>query len=138
MAGMKVSAYRGYDKNLADGTMERKETIGFILVMIAAISWSTAGLFTRVVQTDIPTTLLWRSVFGGLIVMAIFAVTSNQSKIVDLFRFSMGEFVIAIVSALGMASFISEIFYSKIANVSLVYGAVPLVIGRVMFRSRLS
>ena len=45
--------------------------IGMVLVAIAALSWSTAGLFTRVITTDIPTTLFWRSVFGGLAVMHI-------------------------------------------------------------------
>ena len=40
---------------------------GPFLILIAALSWSTAGLFTRLVTTDIPTTLLWRSITGGFV-----------------------------------------------------------------------
>ncbi|TRD14169.1 DMT family transporter [Palleronia caenipelagi] len=107
--------------------MTRSETYGIILVLIAALSWSTAGLFTRVVNTDIPTTLLWRSVFGGFVVMAIYYFLQEKKSIAGLFRFSKGEIVIAVVSAIAMSCFISAFFYTTIANVSFIYGAVPLV-----------
>jgi len=39
--------------------------ISVSLVFIAALSWSTAGLFPAVVTIGIPTTLLRRSLTGG-------------------------------------------------------------------------
>lgn len=105
----------------------RGELTGYTLVIIAALSWSTAGLFTRVVSTDIATTLLWRSVFGGLAVMLIHYGLSRDKGLKDLFRFSTGEVIIAGVSAIAMTCFISAFFFTSIANVAFVYGAVPLV-----------
>ena len=48
------------------------QKLGITMVFIAAMAWSTAGLFTRVVSTDIPTTLFWRSLIGGLCVLLIY------------------------------------------------------------------
>ena len=93
----------------------------------AALAWSTAGLFTRIVSTDIPTTLLWRSMFGGSSVLLIYILTNKLRSFRELFQFKFGEFVIALLSALGMMCFISAFFFTSIANVSFVYGAMPLV-----------
>ena len=103
------------------------EKLGVLLVAIAAISWSTAGLFTRVVSTDIPTTLFWRSLTGGLCVLAIYLAVTQKAKAFQFFKFTLGEVVIAALSTSGMICFISAFFYTSIANVSFVYGTMPLV-----------
>ena len=118
---------------------------GITLVLIAALAWSTAGLFTRVVTTDIPTTLFWRSLLGGFCVLAVhwFIVQSKRTNVstrahpvrtpqlrnplCELFCFSRGEVVIGGLSTCGMICFISSFFYTSIANVSFVYGAMPLL-----------
>lgn len=101
--------------------------IGSLLVLAAAISWSTAGLFTRLVSTDVPTTLFWRSLSGGLCVLIIYAIWNKTKTFSALIRISRGEWVIAVLSALGMICFISAFFYTTIANVTFLYGAMPLV-----------
>ena len=105
----------------------KNSIMGIILVSIAALSWSTAGLFTRIVTTDIPSTLFWRSVFGGLAVLVIYAVMQRPKTMISLTRFTRGEVVLALVSGTAMCFFISAFFYTSIANVSFVYGTSPLV-----------
>jgi len=105
----------------------RSYSAGVLCVFVAALSWSTAGLFTRVVETDIPTTLLWRSALGGVSVLLIYTVMKRPQNLAELVRFKFGEVVVATLSALGMMCFISAFFYTSIANVSFVYGAMPLV-----------
>ena len=108
-----------------------RNVAGPFLLLIAAFFWSTAGLFTRVVTTDIPTTLLWRSFTGGLCVLAMYYPMKKSKKskksFRDLFVFSVGEFCIASLSTAGMIFFISAFFFTTIANVSFVYGTMPLV-----------
>ena len=106
---------------------EHDRRLGIVLVLVAAMAWSTAGLFTRVVSTDIPTTLFWRSLTGGLCVMAMYLCTQKGETLRGAFRFSLGEFVVATLSTCGMLCFISAFFYTTIANVSFVYGTMPLV-----------
>ena len=117
------------------------QRLGILLILFAALAWSTAGLFTRVVTTDIPTTLFWRSLFGGFCVLAIHlfmqhslgkaaenrAQQNKKSPLGEMFHFSRGEIVIGVLSTSGMIFFISSFFHTTIANVSFVYGTMPLV-----------
>src|SRR6266508_2425824 len=41
---------------------------GIILVLLSAFAFSTAGLFTRLVETGVWTMLFWRGLFGGLLI----------------------------------------------------------------------
>ena len=88
-----------------------RNLVGPFLILIAALSWSTAGLFTRVVTTDIPTTLLWRSSIGGVCVLIIYHLINKKMSFKELFLFSFGEFFIAVLSAAGMICFISAFFF---------------------------
>ncbi|MEA2836424.1 MAG: hypothetical protein QOD89_974 [Bradyrhizobium sp.] len=38
---------------------------GIVLVVAAAVAWSTAPLFTRLLHFDSWTILFWRGLFGG-------------------------------------------------------------------------
>ena len=110
-------------KNLSMGN----SVVGMLLVAIAALSLSTPGLFTRVVTTDIPTTLFWRSVFGGLAVVVIYVLHNRPKHQSSLLSFTRGEIVLAFVSGVAMCFFIAAFFFTSIANVSFVYGTSPLV-----------
>lgn len=119
----------------------RSLSIGVTCVFIATVAWSTAGLFTRVVSTDIPTTLLWRSLFGGLSVLLIYIVMDRPSGIKQLYQIQFGEFVIALFSTMGMMCFISAFFYTSIANVAFVYGSMPLItmlVARMVLKDQLT
>ena len=107
--------------------MSKSYAVGVLLVFIAAMSWSTAGLFTRVVTTDIPSTLFWRAIFGGICVLLIFIAMRRPKQADAIWRFRWGEVVVAWFSAMGMMCFIAAFFYTSIANVSFIYGAMPLV-----------
>lgn len=114
-------------RNSSNRAVIKKSLLGIILVTIAALSWSTAGLFTRVVTTDIPTTLFWRSLFGGISVLAFYIITQHPKKITDLYRVNRGEAVTILVASVATCCFIAAFFYTSIANVSFVYGLSALV-----------
>jgi len=101
--------------------------MGNLMVLLAAISWSTAGLFTRIVSTDFPTTLFWRSFMGGLSVLLIYYLISSPSKRRRMLLFSKGELIIGILVTAGMLCFIASFFYTSVANVSFIYGLMPLL-----------
>lgn len=107
--------------------MKKTAAVGNILVFLAAFFWSTAGLFTRIVPTDFPTTLFWRSVFGGVAVCVIFMIFARIKNPLKLFRFQRCEVAIASLICIGMICFIAAFFYTSVANVSFVYGLMPLV-----------
>lgn len=58
----------------------RTYRFGLILVMAAAVSWSTSGLFMRALTVDTPTILFWREAFGALVLAAVTGQVLWESK----------------------------------------------------------
>jgi drug/metabolite transporter (DMT)-like permease len=104
-----------------------KPWLGILLIALAALSWSTAGLFPRIVSTDVYTTLFWRSLLGGLTVLAFKAVLGKRQEITSLWRLSWPEVQMALYSTGAMVCFISAFFFAKVADVVFIYSAFPII-----------
>jgi len=113
--------------------------VGILLVTAATVAWSSAGLFTRLIQLDNWTTLLWRGVFGAIAIALISCRLERKKTIVEFFSLGPAGWLFAIVSAVGMVMFISALKHTTVAHVSIVYATVPLVtvgIAWVLLRER--
>lgn len=47
---------------------------GLLLVAIASLLWSTAGLFVRLLHLDLPTMMVWRSLAAAVSLALIFVI----------------------------------------------------------------
>lgn len=101
--------------------------LGVLLLVLAAVSWSTAGLFPRMVSTDIATTLFWRSLLGGLSVLLMRAVFNRRNTLRDLGRLTAPEWAMSVTTAMAMITFIAAFFYASVADVVFIYGAFPVI-----------
>ena len=54
------------------GTAQSQHRLGLWLVAAAALAWSSAGIFTRLIQADLMTMLFWRGIFSGSAVFLLF------------------------------------------------------------------
>ena len=52
---------------------------GIVLVTAAAVAWSTAPFFTRLLAFDSWTILFWRGLFGGGLITALLFLTQGRS-----------------------------------------------------------
>ena len=99
--------------------------IGMLLVTGAALAWSTAGFFTRVVETDLWTMLVWRGGLGA-VALFLFLRLRDGPRCWQVLRRADGPFwIAAILSALAMVVFIAALNNTTVAKVSLIYAAVP-------------
>jgi EamA domain-containing membrane protein RarD len=48
---------------------------GIALVIAAAVAWSTAPFFTRLLPLDSWTILFWRGLFGGAVIVGVLVLT---------------------------------------------------------------
>ena len=101
--------------------------VGILLVTAATVAWSSAGLFTRLIQLDNWTTLLWRGVFGAIAIALISCRLERKKTIIEFFSLGPAGWLFAMVSAVGMVMFISALKHTTVAHVSIVYATVPLV-----------
>lgn len=100
---------------------------GVTLIVLAALAWSTAGLFPRMVSTGVATTLFWRSLLGGLSVLALQAVLNKRAGLGDLLRLSRPEWAMSLLTSIAMITFIAAFFYAPVADVVFIYGAFPIL-----------
>ena len=99
--------------------------IGAFLVVISAITFSTAGLFTKGVEAGSWDVIFWRGFFAAAFttVWTINRGTLRQ----NFFGLGYSGLAIAVVGALGTAAFIPSLKLTSIANVSLIYAVSPLI-----------
>ncbi len=98
---------------------------GVVLVVIAAVTYSTAGLFTKGVEAGSWEVIFWRGLFAV-------AFTTLWTIYRGVFRqnfFDMGYsgWSVGLIGALGTAAFIPAFKLTSIANVSLIYAVSPLI-----------
>jgi drug/metabolite transporter (DMT)-like permease len=113
--------------------------LGLILVTASAVIWSTAGLYTRLVSTDLPTTLLWRGVFGALGITTLLALQKRSLAFTEFRAMGWREWAYACMGALGMVAFISSLRTTTVAHAAVIYAVVPFAaagLGWIFLRER--
>ena len=108
-------------------TARAKLWAGIALIALAALSWSTAGLFPRVVSTDVFTTLFWRSALGGLSVLAAQVLLAKRQDLGSLWRLTWPEFWMSLAGSGAMVCFIAAFFFAPVADVVFIYSAFPIM-----------
>lgn len=100
-------------------------SIGVILLIVAAVTYSTAGIFTKGVVASAWAVIFWRGLFAA-------AFTTGWTISKGTFRhnfFQMGKsgWIVSVIGAIGTAAFIPAFKLTSIANVSLIYAVAPLI-----------
>jgi drug/metabolite transporter (DMT)-like permease len=98
---------------------------GIMLVVAAAIAWSTAPLFTRLLPYDSWTILFWRGLFGGGFIAAFLIVTQGRSGLRELTGMRANGWLVASLSTLAMVTFIPALQLTSVANVAIIIAAQP-------------
>jgi drug/metabolite transporter (DMT)-like permease len=108
----------------ADLTRAQKQA-GILLVTGAALAWSTAGFFTRVVETDLWTMLVWRGGLGAVALFLFMRLRDGPGCWRVLRRVDGPFWTAVLLTALAMVVFIAALNTTTVAKVSLIYASVP-------------
>jgi drug/metabolite transporter (DMT)-like permease len=101
--------------------------LGVSLVVAAAVAWSTAPFFTRLLPFDSWTILFWRGLFGGGLIAAVLVLTQGRSGLKDLTGMGRSGWLVASLSTLGMVSFIPALQLTSVSNVAIIIATGPFV-----------
>ena len=101
-------------------------TYGLLLVTVATVMWSSAGLFVRMLDLDVWTTLGWRSVFGGLTLVVISLFGRRAKAPTAAIPYGMYA-LLGLFSALSMFGYIASLKLTTVANVLSIYATVPFI-----------
>lgn len=104
-----------------------ERVLGIWLVIISAIFYSTAGVFTKGVSADAWTIIFWRGIFASICALLYLLVIGRLRDEVRGFKAS--SIAISVIYASGTAAFIPAFKMTSIANVALIWSAVPVFAG---------
>jgi len=101
--------------------------LGVALVTAAAVAWSLAGFFTRLIPLDAWTILFWRGIFGGFFI-SLYVIAHYRGRTLVVTR-AMGwpGLLITCLSTLGMTTFIPALKLTSVANVAIICATGPFV-----------
>lgn len=106
---------------------DSQHRLGIALVVAAAVAWSTAAFFTRLLPFDSWTILFWRGLFGGGLIAAILVLTQGSTRMRDLVRMGRSGWLVASLSTLGMVCFIPALQLTSVSNVAIIIATGPFV-----------
>ncbi len=103
----------------------RQHRIGILVVLIAVVSWSSAGLFTRILSVDVPNVLFWRGVFGALGLLFVVALLPATGGLKAFRQLGWPGFSYAVITAISMVFFVSALRNTSVAHVAIITAIVP-------------
>jgi drug/metabolite transporter (DMT)-like permease len=98
---------------------------GVMLVLISAFVFSSAGIFTKSVDTDAWGVIFWRGLSAALFTVIYCMIRGTFKK--ELSKFGIPAFFAALFMAAGTSAFIPAFKLTSIANVALIWAAAPLI-----------
>jgi drug/metabolite transporter (DMT)-like permease len=96
---------------------------GVLLILISAAVFSSAGLFVKGVAADSWTILFWRGLSATAFTLIYIGWRGRLYR--EFMQMGKPGISAAVIGALATAAFIPSFKYTSIANVSLIYAAVP-------------
>jgi drug/metabolite transporter (DMT)-like permease len=124
--GLPAGTAQFYDNAMT--LLEQKQhRLGLALVACAALAWSSAGIFTRTIPSDLMTMLFWRGLFSGSAVLLFFFVTEGSKALEIIAGLRWPALAVTCLSALGMITGIGSLRYTSVADAMVIYATVPFV-----------
>jgi drug/metabolite transporter (DMT)-like permease len=116
---------------IADGSStglpsdDGSRSAGSLIVAVSAIAFSTAGLFTRLIATDVLTMLLWRGLFGGLLIGAYIVWQERAATRAAFAAIGWAGLLTSSCSTVGAICFVAALRETTVADVTAIYTTAP-------------
>jgi drug/metabolite transporter (DMT)-like permease len=116
---------------IADGSStglpsdDGSRSAGSLIVAVSAIAFSTAGLFTRLIATDVLTMLLWRGLFGGLLIGAYIVWQERAATRAAFAAIGWAGLLTSSCSTVGAICFVAALRETTVADVTAIYATAP-------------
>jgi drug/metabolite transporter (DMT)-like permease len=102
-----------------------KHRTGVTLVLISALIFSSAGIFTKAVETDAWGVIFWRGLAAAAFTFGYLAAKAQLRREITLFGWP--ALAVSVMFASGTAAFIPAFKLTSVANVALIWAAAPFI-----------
>ncbi|HEY4250038.1 MAG TPA: DMT family transporter [Roseomonas sp.] len=106
---------------------------GVAMISGSALAFSTAGLFTGLIQADAWTILFWRSLFGGLFIGGWILWREGAAGLRACRAIGRPGLLVAACSTLGTICFVHALRLTTVAEVTILYATAPFLAAGMAF-----
>jgi drug/metabolite transporter (DMT)-like permease len=106
---------------------------GLLLVGAGSVLWSTGGVFIRLLDLDLWTMQVWRSLFAAASLLLLVAAGHGRRTKLAVRAIGRAGLVAVPLSAASMLAYVAAVQATTVANVMIVYATVPLLAAGVAF-----
>ena len=103
----------------------KQMVLGRFLVALSAVAYSMAGTFTKGVEADVWTVLLWRGLLAAGFMSAYLAWRRGSAGLADWKRLGWAGWSAATAGSAATVCFIAAFKHTAVANVAIVYATAP-------------
>lgn len=100
---------------------------GSALIAASALTFSTAGLFTGLIQADAWTILFWRCLLGGLFIGGYILWRQGAAGLQAFRAIGRPGLMAAACSTLGTICFVHALRLTTVADVTIIYATAPFI-----------
>lgn len=100
---------------------------GELLILAAALVFSTAGYFARLIQQDTWTVLFWRGLFGGLFIAGTIVWCHRGATLAAIRSAGRIGLFAAACSTVATICFVNALRQTTVANVNIINATAPFM-----------
>src|SRR5690348_8008804 len=100
---------------------------GRTFVALAAIAWSTAGLFQRELSVDTATQVAGRALFAALGLAVYVALTERGGTVRAVRAIGISGIAVVLLLALSSAAFLVALNHAPVASVLFMQALAPII-----------
>ena len=107
---------------------------GVLLVLIATVLWSMAGLFARLLaHLDVWTVMGWRALLGAVSIALVGLIEYLSGRLDNPFGFGRLSLVVALLAMVAISAYTASVMTTTIADVMVIYATLPFVAAAIGF-----
>ena len=102
---------------------------GIAMVLVATVAWSFSGLYTRLLHTEVFAAIAWRCFFGASFLLPAFLVVHRGNWRRRIVEMGWPGIVVVLLQVVTMAATVGGLYFTIVANVTVIYSASPFLAG---------
>src|SRR5580693_4496727 len=101
---------------------------GVLLVLVATLLWSLAGLFARLlVHLDVWTVMGWRALLGAASIAIVGLIEWRNGRLDNPLGFGALSPLVALLAMIAISAYTASVMTTTIADVLIIYATLPFV-----------
>jgi drug/metabolite transporter (DMT)-like permease len=105
----------------------REHFLGVLFVTAGAVTWSSAGFFTRLINLDYPTMIAGRGIFGAIGMLALIIAFAPRTWVNQFRNMDRWDAIYILNYIFGTICYVSSLGQTSIAHNAVIFATLPFI-----------